>query len=421
MKPGARTTVLLGLLIAASWMPSTSRADPASADAAPELTHRISSGRTMLVLPHAGAPEDVATTAARLLAWMQERKVALMGPVVIVYPAAGERPEVHAPVDPAAPPGAPRLAGTRVVRTAPTWTAVSRMTGPASELAAAWRAHHARLPASVRATRPERHEVRLVDGPDGRPRFELRTVLPSPERADVALYVGPGAGPAAIEAASSAVDAAGLTQRPLSAAALRQGAIEAKVVLVPGGWSPSMRLILGDEGQLALRAHVRGGGGYVGICAGAWLVCQRVVWEEATSHYPRSLLDLEAHGPLADVPWPTRASIEIELEPHLAKTLGTPRSRRVLYWGGGWFGGKRGKLPRGFTALATYGGSKRVAALRGRVGQGRVFLTGPHFEFDLTSDRDGHAWPESVETLPDAEPDWDVFHEGLRFALGGLR
>ena len=45
------------------------------------------------------------------------------------------------------------------------------------------------------------------------------------------------------------------------------------VLLVPGGFAPHYEEALGAAGAAAVRAFVAGGGGYVGICAGAYLGC----------------------------------------------------------------------------------------------------------------------------------------------------
>jgi glutamine amidotransferase-like uncharacterized protein len=50
------------------------------------------------------------------------------------------------------------------------------------------------------------------------------------------------------------------------------------VVLFPGGRGSEMARVLGDEGRLAVREFVSRGGGYVGICSGAFLATAKYDW-----------------------------------------------------------------------------------------------------------------------------------------------
>ena len=45
------------------------------------------------------------------------------------------------------------------------------------------------------------------------------------------------------------------------------------VLCVPGGFANNTDSALGDKGYAIIQQFVRGGGGYVGICAGAYLGC----------------------------------------------------------------------------------------------------------------------------------------------------
>ena len=60
---------------------------------------------------------------------------------------------------------------------------------------------------------------------------------------------------------------------PVDGAAVRAGALDAADVLVmPGGRSGIEALSLGQEGRERVKSFVRGGGGYIGSCAGFYLV-----------------------------------------------------------------------------------------------------------------------------------------------------
>jgi len=72
----------------------------------------------------------------------------------------------------------------------------------------------------------------------------------------------------------------------IKAEAIRSGRLEGYDVLIqPGGSGGTQGKTLGEEGREEVRSFVRGGGGYLGICAGAYL---------ATRDYPWSLHILDA-------------------------------------------------------------------------------------------------------------------------------
>jgi glutamine amidotransferase-like uncharacterized protein len=68
------------------------------------------------------------------------------------------------------------------------------------------------------------------------------------------------------------VGGARFSARRLTAADLRAGALaDYDVVVLPGGSATKQSRALGDQGRQRLVDFVRGGGGYLGVCAGAYL------------------------------------------------------------------------------------------------------------------------------------------------------
>jgi len=99
-------------------------------------------------------------------------------------------------------------------------------------------------------------------------------------RVRVAVYDGPGTASAARFEQLLGAQTNMVVCR-VHAADIRGGALEQfDVAIFPGGSGSKQAAGLGEEGRAAVRRFVRDGGGYVGICAGAYL---------ATSHYPWSL------------------------------------------------------------------------------------------------------------------------------------
>jgi predicted deacylase len=96
----------------------------------------------------------------------------------------------------------------------------------------------------------------------------------------VAMYVSGGVsgrGPARIE--SILADTAGFDVRRISATDIRHGVLDQfDVVLFPGGSGSGQGKALRDQGRDVVRAFIANGGGYVGVCAGAYLAASNYDW-----------------------------------------------------------------------------------------------------------------------------------------------
>lgn len=205
----------------------------------------------------------------------------------------------------------------------------------------------------------------------------------------VGVYIGLGAFPPSALAVVRRLDAAGTPPRLLFARDFRAKSLrKLDRLVVPGGWAPSMIEALGEDGLGALRAWVRQGGRYLGICAGAYLACRRVTWQGEVHPYPLDLVDAVAVGPLEEIaPWPASAGFDLVFEGEDVHP--------ALYAGGCRFDAAAADV------LARYPNGT-PACIRAKAGKGRVVLTGAHVELDAKTDRDlldQDAWAARVKGL----------------------
>jgi hypothetical protein len=156
------------------------------------------------------------------------------------------------------------------------------------------------------------------------------------------------------------------------------------VVLHPGGSGGGQGKALGDEGREKVRDFVRKGGGYVGICAGAYL---------ATCDYPWSLHILDAKV-IDRAHWARgTGDVEVSVTPRAKSLLGFNADRKtILYWQGPLLAPANNpdvpdyeKLGTFETEIAKKGaptgvmiGTTAIAA--GKFGSGRVLCFSPHPE-----------------------------------------
>jgi glutamine amidotransferase-like uncharacterized protein len=90
---------------------------------------------------------------------------------------------------------------------------------------------------------------------------------------------GGGQGPANVSKCLAAAKQKEFTYAIVSAEQIRAGRLkEADVLVQPGGSGSGQAAALNPEGRAAIKEFVRGGGGYVGICAGAYLASADYTW-----------------------------------------------------------------------------------------------------------------------------------------------
>ncbi len=205
-------------------------------------------------------------------------------------------------------------------------------------------------------------------------------------RIRVAIYADEGVSrndPAQVKACLPT--AKGFKVTNITAKEIRGGALDKFDVLIhPGGSGSGQAKSLGDEGRQRVRQFVEGGGGFVGVCAGAYL---------ASAEYPWALKLLDARV-IDDEHW-ARGIGEVKLRLPLAGriALATDKEIAAIYYENGPLLGPATKsdipdfesLAEFETEIAENGAPKGVmkgtiAIARGKFGEGRVVCFRPHPE-----------------------------------------
>ncbi len=91
----------------------------------------------------------------------------------------------------------------------------------------------------------------------------------------VCLYTGAGA--VLARGVEIALDRLAMPYRQVGEQDIRKGRLEdCSLLIVPGGYTARYVDALGEEGFEHIREFVAGGGGYIGICAGAYIAARNV-------------------------------------------------------------------------------------------------------------------------------------------------
>lgn len=191
--------------------------------------------------------------------------------------------------------------------------------------------------------------------------------------------------------------------QPLYAKDIRKGALlnkGIKVVIFPGGSARRQARNLGREGRNKVRQFVREGGGYIGICAGAWLARQ------SKRGKPLRLVNAKSHAAyikdgVRKYRWGRQRRVVIRFTEDAKEVFGEFACKgkviKTYYHNGPMF--IRPKKPNpdlpSYTSLATfvsdYGTLKLKehdapvekgadAIISAKYGEGRIVLFSPHLE-----------------------------------------
>ncbi len=207
----------------------------------------------------------------------------------------------------------------------------------------------------------------------------------TPPPVKVAVYTGTGTGRSKQNLLKVLETFENVTVQETTAENIRAGALsDVDVLIQPGGSGSKQGKNLEETGREAIRKFVRSGGGYIGICAGAYL---------ATSHYSWSLNILDAK--VVDTRHWARGhgDVKIGVTKDGQRVLKTAESQlTILYWQGPLLApGNRPEIEdyRACalfeTEIAKNGAPKGVmkgttAIARGQFGKGRVICFSPHPE-----------------------------------------
>lgn len=231
-----------------------------------------------------------------------------------------------------------------------------------------------------------------------------------------------------------------------------------RMLVAPGGYAATRMIDVTATGDDGLRAFVNSGGGYVGLCGGAYWAAQTVSFATiatgglGTFNAPRDYWDYPydlglfsgtAIGPFGWTPWANGTLINFERAqintaiPELA-TAGLPAKTRFLYGGGSSF--RPATVPPGYqvwasaiaargTSTAASTGNGEPTVIRFDYGQGNVVLFAYHPDILIHSKRDGVTlrqyyperlirWKRGNQSFAQINHDsWNIVHAAFQVSM----
>ena len=186
------------------------------------------------------------------------------------------------------------------------------------------------------------------------------------------------------------LDWKGLSHQRISSDDINNGILTEgfKVVIFPGGYAYDYKVDLNAKGEKNIKAFINNGGGYLGICAGAFLATASVLWEGIKYNYPLDLFQGTAIGSIKEIqPWDGYKMTTISLNKNNEINKFQKEKLKTLYYGGPYF---EPSLNQAVDTIATWDEYlNKLAIISFKYGSGNVILSAPHPEIEENHIRDG--------------------------------
>jgi hypothetical protein len=231
--------------------------------------------------------------------------------------------------------------------------------------------------------------------------------------ADFAIYTGPGTWEPSITAFENFLNWKGLTWEEIGKNDVNDGSFLGlySSFYMPGGWAGDYNKHIRSSGDQNIRDFISNGGSYYGVSAGAFYACDHTIWEGNNYNYPSNIFGGDCIGPIDEIaPWPNYVMTTVNMNLNHPANVYEPAQRDGMYYGEGWFEPYPGQEMQVFAnwIVPSNPQADGTPAMIGfNYGQGRVVLTGPHFEIEEDDTRDGTNFGEELSDGPDGS-DWPL-------------
>jgi len=246
--------------------------------------------------------------------------------------------------------------------------------------------------------------------------FVVNCESQSDKNAIIALYSGRGTDEELIQATKNMFEWMDCTVQLVKADYINNESLDSfNILCIPGGDMYKYAQDISSEGKEKIRNFISDGGGYIGICGGAYFASEKVIWRgNQLPMNPLGIFPGTAKGPINEiVPYPDKGVVKINIVDSLHPiTQSEPDSIWILYyWGPVLIPNKNANV----TILGRYNkGNKEPAMLAIDYGQGRVFIIGVHPEIEEDSDRDE---VNLADEFDDQGSDWELMRKAVLWCL----
>ncbi|MHA1638066.1 MAG: BPL-N domain-containing protein [Candidatus Thorarchaeota archaeon] len=171
-----------------------------------------------------------------------------------------------------------------------------------------------------------------------------------------------------------------------------------ELLVIPEGLGPWIERNIGDEAMQLIREWLEIGGSYIGVRGSAAMAVTDSYFEGSNTTFALGLFN----GTSIGMP---EMGYELITEVEINKTSTSPDlstmndSMSVLFRTGRYFEADPGQE---MIVIATYEFNDKPAMIAAPYGEGNLFISSPHFEYEENGDRDGTTYRDSYDD-PDSE------------------
>ncbi len=236
------------------------------------------------------------------------------------------------------------------------------------------------------------------------------------QAADVALYSDHGAAKSCLTATKNMFEWMGLDVVQIDAGYINSRSLDGfQIICFPGGDMYQYAQDISESGKSKIRAFIGNGGGYIGICGGAYFTGERVYWQGTQLPMsPLAIFPGTTMGPIdAIAPYPNcvMCMVNITDRDHPITQI-EPDTTWIMYcYGPKLLPDDQGNV----RVLGSYDIGGEPAMVAFQYGEGRVFIIGTHPEFEEDSERDGVSFGDDLD---DRGSDWDLMQRAVHWCSG---
>ena len=230
----------------------------------------------------------------------------------------------------------------------------------------------------------------------------------------IAVYSGAGSWNTSVIAFERFLDWKGINWVEINEEDINNGDLtQYKLIYFPGGWAGTYIDVITNKGFENLKRSIEKGVGYIGICAGAYLAADKVVFENITYDYPLKLFNGIAYGPLSSIaPWDNYTMTTLNINKSNPINKYESSIEYMLYYGGPYF---QPYDYQNIDVIATWREYyDKPAIISFRYGDGRVVLIGSHPEIEEDSVGDDSDFADEYN---DNGSDWYLLWDILDWVI----
>jgi glutamine amidotransferase-like uncharacterized protein len=189
------------------------------------------------------------------------------------------------------------------------------------------------------------------------------------------------------------------TVRVFNTTEIINGALWAcEVLVIPEGLGPNLESRLTEEGLQTIREWIAAGGSYIGVRGSAAMTVQYSYFEGSWTEFNLALINGTSYE-VEDLGHTTMTNVTINRECTGPDLSDMPVEMSVLFQTGRYILPNEGQE---LFYIANYTHSNLPAMVASYYGEGTVFISSPHFEYEENGDRDGTEYRDMYDD-PDSE------------------